>query len=64
MLQWKQRSSSKFGNSCHFKFEREHGFFVGAIYLNYAATVAIAIPGYFVLDYLTEMTLTQRLVLG
>ncbi len=48
---------------CHLKFEREHGFFVGAIYLNYAATVAIAIPGYFVLDYFTEMTLTQQLVL-
>ncbi len=49
--------------SCHLKFEREHGFFVGAIYLNYAATVAIAIPGYFLLDYLTEMTLTQQLEL-
>ncbi len=48
---------------CHFKFEREYGFFVGAIYLNYAGTVAIAIPGYFVLDYFTEMTLTQQLVL-
>ncbi len=48
---------------CHFKFEREYGYFVGAIYLNYAATVAIGVPGYFVLDYFTEMTLTQQLVL-
>ena len=48
---------------CHFKFEREHGFFVGAIYLNYAATVVIAMPGYFVLDYFTQITLTQQLVL-
>jgi hypothetical protein len=48
---------------CRFKFEREPGYFVGAIYLNYAATVAIAIPGYFLLDIYTEMTLTQQLIL-
>ncbi len=100
MLQWKRRSSSRFGNSlgrtfqiisaairlkcpkcktgalflglfkmhvqcpsCRFKFEREPGFFVGAIYLNYAATVAVAIPGYFVLDYFTDMILSHQLVL-
>ena len=33
---------------CRLKFEREQGFFVGAIYLNYGATVAIAIPGFFI----------------
>ena len=35
---------------CGLKFEREQGYFVGAIYINYAATVAIAVPGFFILD--------------
>ena len=35
---------------CGLKFEREQGYFVGAIYINYAATVAIAVPGFFLLD--------------
>ena len=37
---------------CGLKFEREQGYFVGAIYINYAATVAIAVPGFFLLDAL------------
>lgn len=48
---------------CHLRFEREQGFFVGAIYLNYGATVAIAVPGFFILDYLTAITLFQQLLL-
>jgi len=36
---------------------------VGAIYLNYAASVLIAIPGYFVLDYLLGLSLVWQLVL-
>lgn len=47
---------------CGFKFEREQGYFVGAIYINYAATVAIAMPGYFVLDYLAEPSLATQLI--
>lgn len=47
---------------CHLRFEREQGFFVGAIYLNYGATVAIAVPGFFILDYLTAITLFQQLL--
>jgi uncharacterized protein (DUF983 family) len=35
---------------CRLKFEREQGFFVGAIYVNYAVTVLIAMPGFFLLD--------------
>ena len=38
---------------CGLKFEREQGYFVGAIYINYAATVAIAVPGFFILDTYT-----------
>lgn len=47
---------------CGFRFEREQGYFVGAIYINYAATVAIAMPGYFVLDYLAEPSLATQLI--
>lgn len=36
--------------ACDLVFEREPGYFVGAIYLNYGATVLIAIAGYFALD--------------
>jgi uncharacterized protein (DUF983 family) len=37
--------------TCHLGFEREQGYFIGAIYVNYAVTVLIVIPGYFLLDY-------------
>ncbi len=36
--------------ACGLVFEREPGYFVGAIYLNYGATALIMIPGYFALD--------------
>lgn len=49
--------------NCGLKFEREQGYFIGAIYINYAATIAIAVPGYFVLDSLTTMTIHQQLAL-
>jgi uncharacterized protein (DUF983 family) len=48
---------------CGLKFEREQGYFVGAIYINYAATVAIAVPGFFLLDVFTNMTIHQQLAL-
>ncbi|MBI3625988.1 MAG: DUF983 domain-containing protein [Candidatus Rokubacteria bacterium] len=48
---------------CGLKFEREQGYFVGAIYLNYAATVLVAVPGYFVLDYLVGLSLVPQLLL-
>lgn len=50
-------------NHCHLKFEREQGYFVGAIYINYAATVLIAVPGFFVLDAFTKMTINQQLAI-
>ena len=34
---------------CGLKFERAQGYFVGAIYVNYAATVILAIGGFFLL---------------
>jgi uncharacterized protein (DUF983 family) len=48
-------------NYCHLKFEREQGYFVGAIYINYAATVLIAVPGFFILDAFTSITIDQQL---
>ena len=34
---------------CGLRFERAQGYFVGAIYVNYAATVILAIGGFFLL---------------
>jgi uncharacterized protein (DUF983 family) len=48
---------------CALKFEREQGYFIGAIYINYAATVAVAVPGFFLLDAFTAMTIDQQLKL-
>jgi uncharacterized protein (DUF983 family) len=36
--------------ACQLIFEREPGYFVGAIYLNYGMTVLVVMPGYFLLD--------------
>jgi uncharacterized protein (DUF983 family) len=47
--------------SCGLKFEREQGYFVGAIYINYAATIAIAVPGFFILDVLARLSIDQQL---
>jgi uncharacterized protein (DUF983 family) len=49
--------------SCGLKFEREQGYFVGAIYINYAATVAIAVPGFFILDVFTNISINQQLAI-
>ena len=48
---------------CDLRFEREQGYFVGAIYINYAATVLIAVPGFFLLDLFTGITINQQLAL-
>jgi uncharacterized protein (DUF983 family) len=48
---------------CDLQFEREQGYFVGAIYINYAATIGIAVPGFFLLDAFTGMSINQQLAL-
>jgi uncharacterized protein (DUF983 family) len=50
--------------ACALRFEAEQGYFVGAIYLNYAATVAVALGGVLLIDTAVGLTLTQQLVLG
>jgi uncharacterized protein (DUF983 family) len=49
--------------SCGLKFEREQGYFVGAIYINYAATIAVAVPGFFILDVFTNIGINQQLAI-
>lgn len=49
--------------SCDLRFERETGYFVGAIYVNYAVTVVITIAGYFTLDLLVGLSPTEQLIL-
>lgn len=48
---------------CHLVFEREPGYFVGAIYINYAATAVLTIGGFLILDAYTSVSLTAQLVL-
>ena len=40
---------------CNLKFERESGYFIGAMYLNYGATVLIAFPSYFLIETFTPI---------
>ena len=49
--------------TCNLRFEREQGYFIGAMYINYAATVAIAVPGYLLLDAFTSLTINYQLAL-
>jgi uncharacterized protein (DUF983 family) len=49
--------------ACDLRFEREQGYFVGAIYINYAVTALVAIAGYFTLDYFLGLSLPIQLVL-
>ena len=49
--------------ACDLQFEREQGYFVGAIYVNYGVTAVIAIVGYYAFDQLIGMSLIQHLVL-
>ena len=49
--------------NCALKFEREQGYFIGAIYINYAATIAIAVPGFFLLDAFTDISINQQLAI-
>lgn len=50
-------------SDCGLRFEREPGYFVGAIYVNYGMTVAVTLAGYFALDTWLEPTVGQQLAL-
>lgn len=49
--------------ACQLRFEREQGYFLGAMYINYGATVVLALLGSFALEWWTKVSLTQQLVL-
>lgn len=46
---------------CGLVFERAQGYWVGAIYLNYAVTTTSALGGYFVLWAYTDLSTTVQL---
>jgi hypothetical protein len=48
---------------CHLRFEREQGYFLGAMYINYGVTVILALIGYFALELWRPMSLTWQLAL-
>jgi uncharacterized protein (DUF983 family) len=48
---------------CGLVFERAQGYFVGAIYVNYAATVGLVMGGYLTLWLLTELSTAAQLAL-
>lgn len=43
--------------------EREQGYYVGAIYVNYAATVGITVAGFLLLDAYTDLDVTTQIVM-
>jgi uncharacterized protein (DUF983 family) len=48
---------------CGLRFERAQGYFVGAIYVNYAATAVITIGGYLLLWHFTTLSTTAQLLI-
>lgn len=48
-------------STCALRFEREQGYFLGAIYINYAATVAIMVAGFLSLDHFANVSLAQHM---
>ena len=51
--------------ACGLVFEREPGYFIGAIYLSYGVTVIVALAGYFLFDaWLSPPIGAQLLVWG
>jgi uncharacterized protein (DUF983 family) len=49
--------------ACGLVFEREPGYFVGAIYINYAVTAVVTIAGFLLLDQLTGVSILTQIVL-
>src|SRR6185369_18042450 len=48
---------------CGLHYEREAGYFVGAIYVNYAATTVMSLSGFFLLDSLLDLSMYQQIAL-
>jgi uncharacterized protein (DUF983 family) len=50
--------------ACGLRYEREQGYFVGAIYVNYALTVALGLGGVLLLDRLVGLSLRTQLAVA
>ena len=50
--------------SCGFRFEREQGYFVGAIYVNYAVTAVVCLGGAVALDVAFGVPLWAQLAVA
>ena len=50
--------------ACGLRYERESGYFIGAIYVNYAATVVIAAGTVLALDWAIGLSLAEQLTIG
>ena len=46
---------------CQLRFEREQGYFLGAMYINYGVTVVLALIGSFALEWWTKVSLAQAI---
>ena len=49
---------------CQLPFEREQGYFVGAIYVNYAATAVVLVVAFVVLQRFSGIPILPQLLLG
>jgi uncharacterized protein (DUF983 family) len=50
--------------ACGLRYEREQGYFVGAIYVNYTLTVALGLGGVLLLDGLVGLSLGWQLAVA
>jgi hypothetical protein len=50
--------------ACALPFEREQGYFVGAIYINYALTIAVTLATFLALERWTGLSFRTRLTLA
>ena len=50
--------------ACALKYEREPGYFVGAVYVNYAITTVAVLGGVLVLDQLVGLSLATQLMIA
>jgi uncharacterized protein (DUF983 family) len=49
---------------CGLRYEREPGYFVGAVYVNYAITTVAVLGGVIVLDQLFGLSLATQLIVA
>jgi len=53
---------NEYCSHCHFKFEKEPGYFFGAMYVNYGLTVAQSLITYFIASLFFEETFDLRII--